>query len=255
MIRKVVKQFNNTTCKNMHKIIGILQPGYLPWLGFFEQIYRSDVFVIYDDVQYDKEGWRNRNRIKTANGIQWLTVPVHVKLSQNPLIKDIKIDNKENWRRKHLNSIKMSYSKSPFLKDYLSFFEDTYNRQWNYLIDIDMYLILNLITFLGIKNKQIVLSSSLGMRTKDRIQRLIEICKIFNADIFYEGASGRNYIDEEDFIRHGIKVQFQDYKHPVYRQLYGDFVPYLSVIDLLFNHGGESLDILTHKRLLKRDEK
>lgn len=235
------------------KTIGILQPGYLPWLGFFEQIYRSDVFVIYDDVQYDKEGWRNRNRIKTANGILWLTVPVHVKLSEMPLIKDVKIDNKENWRKKHLNSIKMSYAKSPFLKDYLSFFEDTYSRHWDYLIDIDMHFILNLMTFLGIKDKKIVFSSSLGIKG-GRIERLIQICKKFNANKFYEGAAGRNYISEEDFLKHGIKVEYQDYKHPVYRQLYGNFVPYLSVIDLLFNHGKESLDILTHKKIVEEDK-
>ena len=87
-------------------VIGILQPGYLPWLGFFEQIYRSDVFVIYDDVQYDKEGWRNRNRIKTANGTQWLTVPVIMRLENHPLIHEVRIDNKQNWRKKHLSSIR-----------------------------------------------------------------------------------------------------------------------------------------------------
>jgi hypothetical protein len=97
-------------------VIGILQPGYLPWLGFFEQMYRSDVFVIYDDVQYDKEGWRNRNRIKTSKGIQWLTVPVVIKFEEHPLINEIKINNTVNWRKKHLSSINQNYSKASFFK-------------------------------------------------------------------------------------------------------------------------------------------
>ena len=237
----------------MGKTIGILQPGYLPWLGFFEQVYRSDVFVIYDDVQYDKEGWRNRNRIKTANGIQWLTVPVHVKLSEMPLIKDVRIDNKENWRKKHLKSIMMSYSRSPFLGNYLSFFEDVYVKHWEFLIDIDMHIILKILEWLGMGEKKIVLSSSLGIKkeTNNKMDRLIFICKLFDGDTFYEGAAGRNYIDTNYFAQKGIKVEFQDYKHPVYKQLYGDFVPYLAIIDLLFNHGSDSLDILTHKKILE----
>ena len=232
--------------------IGILQPGYLPWLGFFEQIYKSDIFVIYDDVQYDKEGWRNRNRIKTANGIQWLTVPVHVKLSEAPLIKDVRIDNKENWRKKHLNSIKMSYSRSPYLKDYLPFFEEAYNRQWEFLIDLDMFFILKILDWLGMGDKDIVRSSGLldidrAIGEGNKMDRLINICKTLKADTFYEGAAGRNYIDTDYFLGHGIRVEFQDYKHPVYKQLYGDFVPYLSIVDLLFNHGRDSLFILTGK--------
>jgi len=228
-------------------VIGILQPGYLPWLGFFEQMYRSDVFVIYDDVQYDKEGWRNRNRIKTANGAQWLTVPVHVRFEDHPLIYEVKIDNKANWRKKHLSSIKQNYSRSPFYKEYIGTFEDAYCREWEYLVDIDMHFILELANCLGMGGKKIVRSSSLGI-TGDRMQRLIDICRMFNADTFYEGAAGRNYIDAADLVRHGIKVEYQDYKHPVYKQLYGEFISHLSVIDLLFNHGDDSLLILTNKK-------
>lgn len=230
-----------------NRTIGILQPGYLPWLGFFEQIYKSDVFVIYDDVQYDKEGWRNRNRIKTANGIQWLTVPVYVKLSESPLIMDVRIDNKDNWRKKHFNSIKMSYSKSPFFKEYINIFEEAYSTHWDLIVDIDMFFILKLADCLGMGDKKIVRSSTLGI-SGDRDNRLISICKELGADTFYEGAAGKNYIDVDYFARNGVKVEFQEYRHPIYKQLYGDFVPYLSVIDLLFNHGSESLSILVNKK-------
>lgn len=228
--------------------IGILQPGYLPWLGFFEQMYRSDVFVIYEDVQYDKHGWRNRNRIKTANGVQWLTVPILVKFEEHPLISEVEVDNKQNWRKKHLSAIQQSYSKAPFYKEYADIFEEAYSRDWEYLIDIDMYFITKLSECLGMGSKKIIRSSTLDA-TGDRVERLVNICKMFKADTFYEGAAGRNYLDEKHFAGRGIRLEFQDYKHPVYNQLYGDFIPHLSVIDLLFNHGEESLAILTNENL------
>ncbi len=228
-------------------IIGILQPGYLPWLGFFEQMYKSDVFVIYDDVQYDKEGWRNRNRIKTANGMQWLTIPVNVKFEQHPLIYEVKIDNTSNWRKKHLSSINQNYSKARFFREYFSIFEEAYSKEWEYLIDINMNVTLKLAERLGMESKKVVRSSTLNIEG-DRIGRLVKICKLFNADIFYEGISGKNYLDEKCFVDEGIRIEYQDYKHPIYHQLYGAFVPYLSVVDLLFNCGDESLSILTNMK-------
>ncbi len=226
----------------MTMVAGILQPGYLPWLGFFEQLLKSDVFVIYDDVQYDKNGWRNRNRIKTAQGVQWLTVPVSYEFGD--LVKDVRIDNKTNWRKKHLSSLKMSYARSPFLKDYAGIFEEGYGRDWELLIDLDMFFIERLAAALGITGKRIARSSELGIEG-DKTGRLINICRHFGADVFYEGASGASYISPGDFERQGVTVQFQDFKHPAYPQPHGDFVPYMSVVDLLFNCGPESLSILT----------
>jgi hypothetical protein len=227
-------------------IIGILQPGYLPWLGFFEQMYRSDVFVLYDDVQYDKEGWRNRNRIKTANGVQWLTVPVLVRFSDHPLITEIRINNEVNWRKKHLASVKQSYGKAAFFEEYCELFEEAYSRDWNFLIDLDLYFIMKLAECLDMKEKRILRSSDLPIKG-EQIERLIHLCKHFGADTFYEGAAGRNYIDQGAFLKEGVRVEFQDYDHPIYSQLYGEFIPNLSVIDLLFNHGKESLSILTNQ--------
>lgn len=226
--------------------IGILQPGYLPWLGFFEQLYKSDAFVIYDDVQFDKNGWRNRNRIKTANGVQWLTVPVHVKFDEHPLVKDVLIDNSQNWKNKHLLSIKYNYAKAEFYNDYIGIFEEAFAKEWQNLIDLDMYFINKIAESLGVDTKKIVKSSTLNIQG-ERIERLINICKFFKVDTFYEGAAGKNYIKMSDFEKQGIKVEFQDYKHPIYKQLYGDFVPHLSVIDLLFNEGQRSLAILLNQ--------
>lgn len=227
--------------------IGILQPGYLPWLGFFEQMHKCDIFVLYDDVQYDKHSWRNRNRIKTANGIQWLTVPVSVSLSEPAIVREVRIDNSANWRKKHLQSIRQNYSKARFYRDHIGLFEEALTAEWELLVDLDIYFIEKLATMLGISTRM-VRSSELDIPRGDKVERLVGICRIFNADTFYEGAAGRDYIDTDLFARQGVGVEFQDYVHPVYQQLYGQFVPYLSIIDLLFNHGDESLSILTGTR-------
>lgn len=221
---------------------GILQPGYLPWLGFFEQVYKSDIFVIYDDVQFDKNGWRNRNRIKTANGVQWLTIPVFLKSQNKPLIKDVRIDNKINWKKKHLESIKVNYSKAEFYLQYYSMFEELLSKDWDFLIELDMEFIFRICHALGIK-REIKFSSEMSV-DGDKNARLINICKKFNANKFFEGQSGKDYMDIDLFKKNGIEVEFQNYKHPEYRQLYGDFIPYLSIVDLLFNEGEKSLQIL-----------
>ena len=229
-------------------VIGILQPGYLPWLGFFEQLNKSDVFVIYDDVQYDKNGWRNRNKIKNAHGPQWLTVPVSVKFSEHPIVADVKINNRLGWRKDHLLSIKHAYSKAPFYREYIPVFEEAYSKDWESLVDIDMHFILKLSEAIGLKDKKMIRSSTIGV-TGDKIERLVKICKMLGADTFYEGAAGKDYIDVRYFMDNGIKVEFQDYRHPVYKQLHGEFIPYLSVIDLLFNCGKESLAVITNLTL------
>jgi hypothetical protein len=160
------------------------------------------------------------------------------------MILEVRIDNKTNWRKKHLAAIRQSYSKAPCFKDYIDIFEDAYARDWDLLVALDMYFIQTLAECLGMGHKNIVRSSTLNIQG-DRIERLIKICEFFGADVFYEGASGKNYIDERDFLARGVKVEFQNYLHPAYRQLYNDFTPNLSVIDLLFNRGKESLGIIT----------
>ncbi|MDQ7826050.1 MAG: WbqC family protein [Candidatus Eremiobacteraeota bacterium] len=226
--------------------IGILQPGYLPWLGFFEQLYRSDLFVIYDDVTFDKGGWRNRNRIKTPGGWCWLTVPLEQENLTATLVKDVKINNRTDWKKKHLASIAQYYRKARFFTETIGIFEEAYGKHWEMLIDIDMFFIRRLMEFLEI-DRPLVCSSSLAIEG-DRNGRLISLCMHFGADRFYEGKAGAAYIEEERFRSHGIEVLFQEYVHPVYTQLYGEFVPYLSVADLTFNHGKESLPILLSQR-------
>ena len=230
--------------------IGILQPSYLPWLGFLDQMAQSDVFVLYDDVQFSKGAWQNRNRIKTANGVQWLTVPVLTGGRERQLIKDVEIDNHTDWRKAHLKSITQNYSKAPFFNEYIGLFENVYSSEWMKLIDLCVRLIMDIKSTLGVA-AQVRLSSSIERNTADRVSRLIEICKTFRADEFIEGSAGKDYLEgagEREFEQSGIKLIYHDYQHPAYPQLYGEFASNLSIIDLLFNNGRKSLDILTNKK-------
>lgn len=224
------------------KTIAVLQPGYLPWLGFFEQMYRCDLFVYYDDVQYDKHGWRNRNRVRSANGPLWLTVPVRHKGLNKPLIREIEIDSANPWARKQIASIEQCYAKAPFARDYLPELRELLSRPWRWLIDLDLTLIEQMCRWLGLE-RQTCLASELGI-PGERSERLLEICRRFEADRYLSGNAAQTYLDVDLFARHGVTVAWQNYHHPVYPQIHGEFIPYLSTLDLLLNAGPESLDIL-----------
>jgi len=221
----------------------ILQPGYLPWLGFFDQLAQSDIFVFYDDVQYDKHGWRNRNRIKTSQGPQWLTVPVLTTSKNLPLIKDTQIDNGTNWPKRHLEGIRQNYSRSPFFDLLFPELGTLYSKSWQYILDLDTSLITLLTRLLGL-NRKILFSSELSIEGY-QTERLINFCKLLKVDKYLTGSAARSYLKEERFKEENIELSYHDYPHPKYNQLYGEFIPYLSTIDLVFNEGPKSLEILT----------
>jgi hypothetical protein len=226
----------------MSRVAVILQPSYLPWLGYFAQFHRSDVFVVYDDVQFDKESWRNRNRIKTASGPQWLTVPVLTSGQQWPSNRDIRIDNSGPWRRKHLHSLRQNYAKAPYYEDYMPLLTELYDRRWEFLIDLNMASLHLMLTLLGMRG-EIRLASELGVAGR-RLERLIGICHAVGADAYYNGSAGRDYIDDGAFTSANITLEFQNYSHPTYPQLFPPFVPYLSTVDLIFNCGPASRGIV-----------
>lgn len=230
----------------MSLVVGILQPSYLPWLGYFEQISRADVFVFYDDVQFEKGSWRNRNRIKTPQGAHWLTVPVLTKGQDFPAINQVRVNNAESWQKKHLRTLAQYYSKAQHYGRYAPGLAELLDRPWEGLCALNMALIRHLAAELGIATP-FVLSSELGVPGSGA-PRLVEIMAHLGGTVFYEGAAGRGYIDEALFSARGMRVEYQDYDHPVYPQLHGDFVPFLSVVDLLFNHGPNSLSILTRSQ-------
>jgi hypothetical protein len=226
--------------------LAVLQPSYLPWLGYFDQIDRVDIFIYYDDVQYDKNGWRNRNRIKGPNGPAWLTVPVRHSGLGLQRICDVAIDSQHNWAEKHLRSISQFYAKAPFRQDYIGGLTDILGRPWQLLVDLDIALIEQISAWLGLKAR-VERSSRLGIEG-DRNQRLINICGHFGAKHYLSGNAAQSYVDLDAFAAAGIRVEWQDYAHPIYPQLHGDFVSHLSVLDLLFNAGPESLGILRQGR-------
>ena len=228
----------------------VLQPSYLPWLGYFDQLFQSDIFVLYDDVQYDKQGWRNRNRIKTSSGPQWLTVPVLTGGQGPQLIKDIRIDSRQNWARKHLAAIRQSYAKAPYFGLYWEELANLLGHRWHGVADLTIAGIHLLAGWLML-DRLILCSSQLGIEG-GRNERLVSICKSLHADVYLSGRKAMDYLDVQMFHSVGIDVAFQNYEHPVYRQFHGPFVPYLSVLDLLFNHGPDSLAILTRGASLAR---
>lgn len=218
--------------------IVIIQPNFLPWRGYFHLIQRSDVFVFYDDVQYDKHSWRNRNIIKTKNGPQWITVPVLTKNRFGEKINEVQINNAGGgvWRRKIWNSICHNYKKAKYFDKFAPFFEDLFSKDWSNLCELDIYSTIGICDILGIKRK-FYCSSKLDVNG-ERILRLIDICKKFGGDQYISGPSGKNYItSDEEFVRNGITLEFHHYDYSEYQQFYGDFVPNVSVIDLLFNCG------------------
>jgi len=227
------------------------QPVYLPWLGLFHKIALSDAFCYFDGVQYQVKDWNNRNKIKTQSGEIWLTVPVLTKGYREKKIKDIEINNSVDWRKKHWKSIWLNYKKAPYFDKYADFFEDTYKKDWKYLAELNGYMLKWFIKTLGLKIDYYKASE---LDFKGYKQDLVlDMCKKLKATLYIFGALGKDYAKEEDFLRQGIKIHFQDYKHPLYPQLFGEFRPYMSIIDLLFNCGDKSLDILMSGNISKND--
>lgn len=222
--------------------IAILQPGYLPWLGFFDLLKRSDIFIYYDDVQYDKHGWRNRNRIRTPNGVQWLTVPVLHKSLGKPEIRDIQINNQGPWARKHIGSIEWSYSNAPFFTQYSPEIRNLLGIRWDKIVDLAIESSNLISKWLGIK-REIYRSSALDIKG-GKSERLVKFCKHFGADRYLTGDSAKNYLDVQLFAENDIEIEWQQYRHPTYQQQNGEFIPYLSALDLVLNVGGEAANII-----------
>ncbi|HOP50613.1 MAG TPA: WbqC family protein [Ignavibacteriales bacterium] len=220
--------------------IAILQPNYIPWKGYFDIINMVDIFVLYDDVQYTVRDWRNRNKIKTKFGTQWLTIPCDG--TQNKIIKDVKVIWDEKWNFKHWKTIEHNYCKANYFKSYKEFFAELYcNLNENYLWEINLKFIESINSLLGIKTK-IILSSELNYnRNLKKSERLLDILKYLGATNYLSGPSAKEYILEDLFTKENIKIEWMDYNnYPTYDQLYPPFVHVVSIIDLIFNVGEQS---------------
>ena len=220
----------------------IHQPQYFPYPGFFHKLGISETFVIMDDVQYDKR-FTNRNRIMTTTGWTWITVPINKNHKFLPN-SQVEINNKISWRDAHWKSIHHSYANAKFFKQYESFFENLYKKEWTNLFELNFEILKRLIDILGIKIK-IIKSSELNA-SGTSTEKLVNICKAIGADTYVSGIGGRNYIDENLFIKNNIKIEYQNYTPKFYKQrLSNSFIPHLSIIDMLVNVGPECMKIIS----------
>jgi hypothetical protein len=223
----------------------ILQPSYIPWRGFFDLIDRADVFVFYDDVQYDTRGWRNRNRVKTPHGVQWLTIPVHNRGAQTEHIPiaDIRICWDTPWNEMHWNTLKMAYGRAPYFRDYAPLLEEFYARHDERLADFTVELTIALARALGISHTRFLRSSTMQV-SGAKTDRLIAVLQQVGADDYLSGPSAKDYIEDEKFAAAGIHLDYIQYGYPEYEQLYPPYDPQVSILDLLFMTGPGALDLI-----------
>lgn len=224
----------------------IMQPTYLPWIGYFDLMDSADVFVLLDTVQFEKQSWQQRNRIKTGDAeSKWLTVPVVQGLKQK--ISDVRIEILKPWRRKHWGTIYQYYRRAPYWKQYSEELSALYSREWDFLFDWNVAVITFLKEQFGIKTK-FVCASQIPV-SGDRVGLLANICHYVETDVYLSPVGSADYIEENNiFASEGISLIYQKYVHPEYRQLYGEFMSHMSAIDLLFNEGPASLEIIRSGR-------
>ena len=218
------------------------QPLYMPWLGFFHKIILADVVCILDEVQFADRDYIHRNKIKTPQGSKWLTIYVNKKDHFNKKINQIEIFD-DGWQSHHLSLLHQSYSKAPFYETYINRLSAILEeKKYSNLIDLDMILLEFFFVELSIETK-IVMLSNLKIQGK-KSDLILSACEELGAEVYISGQNGVDYLKVEDFNLANIKVAVQHYEHPTYAQTHGDFIPYLSVIDLLFNFGPKSRDII-----------
>lgn len=226
----------------------ILQPSYIPWRGYFDQIYQADTFIFYDDVQYDKHGWRNRNRIKTDQGPRWLTIPVQTRgnVTKHIPINQVKIDWRQPWNRKHWASIQQAYHKAPYFHLFAPILEPFYHQTTEFLADFTIELTIALARAMGISHTHFTRSSSFdvnGIKT----DRLIELLAQVGASDYLSGPSAQDYLEADKFAAAGINLAYIVYNYPEYPQLYPPYDPQVSILDLLFMTGPEALQYIIQK--------
>ncbi|HIA68589.1 TPA: hypothetical protein EYN98_21625 [Candidatus Poribacteria bacterium] len=233
-----------------NKVVTIHQPVYLPWIGYFYKTYKSDIFIFWDTDQISKGGLGNRNVVKIPDGTTYITVPIKWKGQSGQIYKDVEIDNKHKWRGKHRKTLQACYARAEYFNEYVHIFEEHYEKSWLLLDDLNISLIEAISDAIGLKCKFIRASCLEVDSGKDNATaRLIGMTKAVGGTKYLSGFGGRNYMDMEMFEQEKIEVEIYDFVHPVYRQPWGDFVPQLSIVDLLFNEGPNSLEVIksSHK--------
>lgn len=221
------------------KKVAISQSNYIPWKGYFDMINSVDEFVLYDDMQFTKRDWRNRNQIKTSNGLLWLTIPVKVRGKFHQKIYETEIESSD-WAEKHWKTIQMAYAKAPFFKMYANIFQEIYemSSKMKYLSEVNELFLIHLCNILDIKTP-LLQSKNFDLR-EGKSERLIGICEDLKAKIYISGPAAKDYIVPDLFEASDISLKWMSYQdYPVYPQIHGEFCHGVSVIDLLFNVGPE----------------
>jgi hypothetical protein len=231
----------------------VLQPMYLPWMGYFGMIDQADVFVFYDDVQFSRDSWQQRNQIKVpeASGqTKWLKVPIVENFGQD--IESVQIKKDQKWQQEHISTIRSAYGtkkipygteSAAFFDNYIDLFENTYNKKWESLRDLNVQLIQSISKILGMDDVRFRFSSDFDIESSGT-DKLIETLQQINADEYISGPGAEDYLDVNQFVENGISLYWHEFSHPKYNQLYGEFVSHLSVIDSLFNVGEETASLI-----------
>jgi hypothetical protein len=220
----------------------ILQPSYIPWRGYFHQISKADLFIFYDDVQYDKHGWRNRNQIKTSQGKQWLTIPVHsAGVTAGIPIHQVQIDWQTPWAQNHLKTLKFAYARAPYFQTYCPLLESFYARRDVFIADFTIATTTMLTRELGITQTQFMRSSEIPGIQGQRTDRLVQILKHVGATHYVSGPSARDYIERDKFDVAGITLEYMAYDYAEYPQLHLPYDPQVSILDLLFMTGPDAI--------------
>lgn len=227
---------NATDCLMTSKTVAIVQSNYIPWKGYFDLINLADEFILYDDVQYTRRDWRNRNLIKSPSGPIWLTIPVEVKGKYDQKIIDTKVTDCD-WRKRHWKSICHNYAKSPYFKEFSPIFESLYlDSRQSYLSEINYTFITSINSILGITTK--ISWANDYTLVNGKTERLVDLCGQAHATVYISGPSAKNYIVKELFDKNNIQLCWMEYSgYPDYHQLYPPFTHQVSIIDLIFNEG------------------
>ena len=219
------------TAEKAARVVTIHQPDFLPWLGFFDRWKNSDLFIVLDNVQFLRQGWHNRDKIKIPGGVRWLSVPTIRKGKFEQEIRDVLIDYQHDWPRKFLETIRHAYGKAPNFDRIFPDIVSCIKTRHSLLIDLNMNLLRWAADELEI-NAPMILASTLQADSKATM-RLVELTTLVGGEVYFTGTGARDYLEAQYFEAAGIEVRWQEFEHPVYPQLHGRFEAGLSVLDYL----------------------
>ena len=234
------------------RILTAHQPSYMPWLGFFHKIALSDIYVSLDDVQFEKNSFINRNKIKSNGNSLWITVPILTKGHMEKTIKDMEINNSLKWAEKHYKSLFFNYQHAPYFESYENFFRKLYKKKWEKIVNLNEYILKFLFKELNFDVDFVKMSNLQVKFNKENL--ILELCELFNVDEFIFGALGENYVNVNNFKKKGIEPFFQSYNHPTYQQSGKNFIPNLSRSDLILNVGGKEAKKIIIKDNIKKSD-